>query len=288
MEFWKMNGAGNDFIIIDNRNLQISAEKIPELAEILCHRRFSIGADGFMVIENPSVGTEADFKMLFFNADGSLGAMCGNGARCISRYAYETGLSGINQHIETTAGLVLGERLDKTTYRVRLNNPTNIRQKLTFEYEGKTYDCTYMEIGDPGVPHLVVPLPELPELSDDELRPIALHFRNLSMFDKGVNINFYSKVDNDYYFEKTFEKGVEDFTYACGTGTASLVTALALNGETSGKSVKVDMAGGQLLIQLKLDEGRVSNLYLTGPTNKVCVGEITDDNIAFLQNNVIK
>ncbi len=279
MKFWKMNGAGNDFIIIDNRQGEIPADRIPEFAKILCHRRLSIGADGFMVVDNPTPGIEADFKMLFFNSDGSIGSMCGNGARCISRYAYETGLSGVKQCIETTAGIVLGKRLNETTYKIRLNNPTNINLNLDLKYEGKLYDCSYMEIGNPGVPHLVVPVKGLSSLSNEELRPLAKYFRNLSMFDKGVNINFYDKSGKNQYFEKTFERGVEDFTYACGTGTGALVTALTLKGETDGESVNVDMTGGKLTIQVRLDKGKVSDLYLTGPTNKVCVGEITDDNI---------
>ena len=102
MEFWKMNGAGNDFIVVDDRQDAIPDEKWPEIIRTVCERHMSIGADGFMVVKKPTYG--GDYKMLFFNSDGSMGEMCGNGARCICRYGYENGLAGEVQKVETTAG----------------------------------------------------------------------------------------------------------------------------------------------------------------------------------------
>ena len=104
-----MNGAGNDFIVVDNRTLCASPERLGRIAAVLCRRRFSVGADGLMAVEPAEQG--GDFKMRFFNADGSVGEMCGNGARCICRYGYELGLAGETQRVETTAGLVTGLRL---------------------------------------------------------------------------------------------------------------------------------------------------------------------------------
>ena len=104
MQFWKMNGAGNDFIILNNLQEGLSADCFPALARRLCERRLSIGADGLMVVERPQSG--GDYRMLFYNSDGSAGEMCGNGARCICRYGYEIGLAGELQRVETTAGLV--------------------------------------------------------------------------------------------------------------------------------------------------------------------------------------
>ena len=109
MEFWKMNGAGNDFIVLDNRREKLPAEAFPHLAVTLCERHLSIGADGLMVVEEALSG--GDLRMVFYNSDGSLGEMCGNGARCLCRYAYETGLSGETQKLETTAGPVTGRRI---------------------------------------------------------------------------------------------------------------------------------------------------------------------------------
>ena len=122
MQFWKMNGAGNDFIVVDDRANAIPDEKWPEIIRTLCERHMSIGADGFMVVKNPTYG--GDYKMLFFNSDGSLGEMCGNGARCICRFGYENGLAGEVQKVETTAGLVTGWRIDRQHYRVRSGSTT--------------------------------------------------------------------------------------------------------------------------------------------------------------------
>ena len=106
MKFWKMNGAGNDFIVIDNRDGTVDAAQWPRIARTLCERHLSVGADGLMVVERPANG--GDYRMLFLNSDGSIGEMCGNGARCICRYGYENGLAGDVQRVETTAGLVTG------------------------------------------------------------------------------------------------------------------------------------------------------------------------------------
>lgn len=106
-----MNGAGNDFIVVDDRQDAMPDEKWPEIIRTVCERHMSIGADGFMVVKKPTYG--GDYKMLFFNSDGSMGEMCGNGARCICRYGYENGLAGDVQKVETTAGLVTGWRIDR-------------------------------------------------------------------------------------------------------------------------------------------------------------------------------
>ena len=169
MKFWKMNGAGNDFVIINNMEEKIPAEKIPYVAKTLCERHLSIGADGFMVVENPNNPSEADYRMMFYNSDGSMGEMCGNGARCICRYGYEKGLAGEVQRVETTAGIVTGERIDKRLYRVRLNDPCNLRLDEPVEIDGKTYICSYIELGNPGIPHCVVPISNLKDYPEAQL-----------------------------------------------------------------------------------------------------------------------
>ena len=137
MQFWKMNGAGNDFIILNNIQEGLPAEAFPVLARTLCTPHRSLGADGFMVVE-PAQG-EGDFRMRFYNSDGSVGEMCGNGARCICRYGYETGLAGPTQRVETTAGLVIGERISQRAYRVRLNDPTTLSLHEELEAEGAVW-----------------------------------------------------------------------------------------------------------------------------------------------------
>ena len=275
MEFCKMNGAGNDFIIIDNRNGDIPESKWPEIAKIVCERHLSVGADGLMVVENPD--GDADFKMLFYNSDGSMGEMCGNGARCICRYGYEHGIAGEIQTIETTAGVVTGERIDKLHYRVRLNDPSIVRLDLTVHINDMPYLCSYVELGNPGIPHVVVEIPDLEIYPHHKLFNLGRSLRYHPEFPKGANINFYEFKGKDLLYERTYERGVEDFTYACGTGTGSLVTVLTLKGLVSGNSVRVQMQGGELIIDAEQENGQIKNLYLTGPTNMVLKGTLTDD-----------
>ncbi len=278
MEFWKMNGAGNDFIVIDDRRDDVPADKWPELARTLCERHLSIGADGLMAVKRPTCG--GDYRMLFFNSDGSMGEMCGNGARCICRYGYENGLAGEVQRVETTAGLVTGWRMDRRQYRVRLNDPCRLRLDGKAEVDGAVYDCAYVELGDPGIPHAVVPMQDLQSCDTQALFRLGRRLRYHRDFPKGANVNFYEIIGPDHLYERTYERGVEDFTYACGTGTGSVVTVLTLLGRVSGHNVRVDMAGGTLTIDVaRRMDGSVSDLFLTGPTNIVCRGEITDETL---------
>ena len=279
MKFWKMNGAGNDFIVLNNLEEKLPVESIPQIAKTLCERHLSIGADGFMVVDAPTQG--GDYKMLFFNSDGSMGEMCGNGARCICRYGYEIGLAGETQTVETTAGIVTGQRIDQRLYRIRLNDPTTIKLDAPVEVDGKEYPCAYVELGNPGIPHAVVPYSGLKDADTNELRELGRKIRWHKDFPKGANVNFYEIVGEDLVYERTFERGVEDFTYACGTGTGSVVTVLTLQGKVSGHDVKVDMAGGQLIIDVVRDGQQVQDLYLAGPTNIVAKGEVTDEDLHF-------
>ncbi|HIY31620.1 MAG TPA: diaminopimelate epimerase [Candidatus Evtepia faecavium] len=277
MRFWKMNGAGNDFIILNNIQEGLPEEAFPILARTLCAPHRSLGADGFMVVQ-PAQG-EGDFRMGFYNSDGSLGEMCGNGARCICRYGYETGLAGETQRVETTAGLVTGRRISRREYQVRLNDPTTISLQETLEAEGKTWPCAYVELGNPGLPHAVVPYPGLAGADPQALFRLGRALRNHPRFPKGANVNFYEITGPDQVLEKTYERGVEDFTLACGTGTGSVVTVLTLLGQVSGRGVQVTMAGGVLTVDVERAGDRVTGLYLTGPTNLVAKGEIFDEEL---------
>lgn len=277
MEFWKMNGAGNDFIVVDDRQDAIPDEKWPEIIRTVCERHMSIGADGFMVVKKPTYG--GDYKMLFFNSDGSMGEMCGNGARCICRYGYETGLSGPIQKVETTAGLVIGERIDRRRYRVRLNDPTVIDLDRTAMIGGEEIPCGYVELGNPGLPHAVVHWPGLANADNDLLFKLGRALRDFEGFPKGANVNFYDMLGQDHVLEKTYERGVEDFTLACGTGTGSVVTVLTKRGLVSGKQVQVDMPGGTLTVDVEQENDTITGLFLTGPTNLVAKGEIFDEEL---------
>jgi len=276
MKFTKMHGAGNDFIIINIEEESIAKDCLSKLAKKLCARRTSVGADGLMAVTKPENG--GDFKMLFFNADGSEGEMCGNGARCIARYGYENGLAGELQHIETVSGTVIGSRINERQYRVRMNDPTVADICRTVTVDGTKYNCVYIELGNPGLPHAVVEL-DSDIIADEKLYEIGRNIRSSSVFPKGANVNFCYITGENQVKAVTFERGVEDFTLACGTGASSVVAALALLGKVTGENVKVEMPGGTLEISLTEENGKVRDIYLTGPTNIVAVGEITDEDM---------
>ena len=273
-----MNGAGNDFILLNNLDGALPVEALPGLARTLCERHLSIGADGLMVVAKPT--GEGDYRMLFYNSDGSTGEMCGNGARCICRYGYELGLAGEVQRVETTAGLVTGRRIDRRNYRIRLNDPTLVKLDYPVDYRGEAQPGAYVELGCPSIPHAVIPVEGLAEKSNAELFDRGQFLRHHGAYPRGANVNFYEIVGRDHVLARTFERGVEDFTYACGTGAGSTVTALTLMGLVSGENVRVTMPGGELYVTVDREDGRVTNLWLTGPTNMVCEGEITDEELA--------
>ena len=273
MRFTKMNGAGNDFLILDNREERLDPDQFPAIARTLCHRRLSIGADGLMVVEAPRQG--GDYRMLFYNADGSAGEMCGNGARCICRYGYEKGLAGERQTVETPSGLVTGQRIDRRSYRIRLTDPTVIDLDRPVEALGRVWPCAYVELGSPGLPHAAVPCPGLSGKTMDGPRDLGRALRSHPAFPKGANVNFYDITAPDRLVELTYERGVEDFTYACGTGTGSVVLALTLLGQVSGKDVAVSVPGGTLRVTIADQKA----IWLTGPTNVVCQGEVLDEDL---------
>lgn len=277
MEITKMHGAGNDFIIINNIREKIPLQKLPELAGKICTRRLSAGADGFMVVMPPENG--GDFRMLFFNSDGTVGEMCGNGARCIARYGYENGLAGETQRIETTAGLVTGKRVSKRIYTVRLNDPTCVDMDMEITAGGKNLTVSYVELGNPGLPHAVLIGDEYLTMPEAELRELGRAVRWCRHFPKGANVNFCSHVsDAKNWYVKTYERGVEDFTLACGTGIGSTALSLCLKGLAAPEKVDISAPGGRLSVTLSL-EGGGKDIWLTGPTNLVYTGTLTDEDI---------
>ncbi len=267
MRFTKMHGAGNDFVIINTLEEDISLSSVSELARRLCDRRLGIGADGLMLVVEAQ--GDADYRLLFYNSDGSMGEMCGNGARCIARYGFEHGLAGEAQRIETTAGLVTGRRISETLYRIRLNDPSVI--DLHREAEGE--DCAYIELGDPGIPHAVLVKDDWDSVPEDELRTLGKGLRYSPAFPKGANVSFVRLTGKDGIKAVTYERGVEDFTLACGTGCGSITTALTLMGLVSGKNVGISMPGGELSVTLTQDGGSVRDIFLTGPTCIVYEGK---------------
>ena len=271
MRFTKMQGAGNDFIILD---LISGAGDVPDPAELarnICRRRLSVGADGLMVVLPPS--GEGNVAMEFYNSDGTVGEMCGNGARCLARYAHDHGYAGDHQVIEAKSGIVYGQRIEDDLYCVRLTDVTRMDASLGIPWDGKILPCTYVELGDPAIPHAVVDYPEFFGLSEAARRTVGAHIRRLSIFPKGANVTFYTFLTDDSVRAVTYERGVEDFTLACGTGAGSTAAALKAAGAFPGETLTLEYPGGTLQVSLILDGGRITDIYLTGPAVTVAEGE---------------
>lgn len=284
MRFTKMHGAGNDFIIINNINEGIPIDDLGDAAEAVCRRCLSIGADGFIAVDRPESG--GDFKMYFFNADGTMAEMCGNGARCIARYGYENGLSGAEQIIETTSGMVYGQRESENLYRIKLNNVTKLEQDCSLDIDGKTYQYSYVELGNPGLPHMVTEVPQSRPIAGSVstkglenpdragLCELGRKMRSHPAFVKGTNVNFYEVIGENELKLLTYERGVEDFTLACGTGAGATVASLTLAGRVNGNNTKINVPGGELFVTAINNGGKIEELFLTGPTCVVAVGEL--------------
>ena len=257
MKVWYMNGAGNDFAVVDARDLELD---YTSLALELCKLT---GADGFMAVD---YSDKADFKLHFYNADGSRGEMCGNGSRCICRFAYEHGIAGENMAVETDAGIVYGKRLSESQYLVKLNNPglVDLNRKP---------DAAYIELGNPGVPHAVTEIPGLTWDMRDELLEKAQGLRYDPAFPKGANANLFTWLDGKAIRILTFERGVEDYTLACGTGSASTAVVLWLRGLLPDGKLTVKNPGGDLSVTIE-GTNTVEALWLEGPTEVVKIFEV--------------
>lgn len=276
--FVKLQGAGNDFIVLDNRSLRLSRPQLTLLARRVCRRRLSLGADGLMAVEPPEQG--GALRLGFYNADGSLGEMCGNGARCLARYAFERGLAGADMVIETTAGPVAARRLSRRTYQVALNPPAVLELGLVLDVDGAPCSCAYAELGRPGVPHAVAAMPGLAGRSRDALRPLAAALRRHPAFPRGANVTFWDREGDGRVRALTFERGVEDFTLACGTGAGAAAAVLTRTGVVpAGAPVELLFPGGALQV-LVGEEGGAPSLSLIGDTNWVAQGVLTDEDLA--------
>ncbi len=274
MKFTKMHGAGNDFVLINNIEERLAPEDFPALARRLCAFHTAIGADGMMVVVPPKAG--GDYGMLFFNSDGSLGEMCGNGARCIARFGHDQGLAGDTQKIETTAGLVIGKRLSRSRYQVRLNDPSLLEAQRPVNLDGRLWDCGYVELGSPGIPHAILLLEDWESWDQNELRLLGSRLRYAPEFPKGANVSFVRRTGKNEARAITFERGVEDFTLACGTGCGSIASILHRRGLSDGP-VSITMPGGLLEVELTMEGESAKNILLSGPTCLVCTGEISDE-----------
>ncbi len=253
MNILYMNGAGNDFMVMDARGGSYDFEA---LSKKLCKLT---GADGFMAVDDSQ---RADFKLHFYNSDGSRGEMCGNGARCICRYAYDHGIAGESMVVETDAGLVPGWRLSENLYKIKLNDPT------VMDFTRKE-NAAYVELGNPGIPHAVAEYRGDLWADADSLREQMRALRFDPAFPKGANVNFYQWLGEGEVRILTFERGVEDFTLACGTGSGSTGATLWAQGRLPGGRLACHNRGGTLTVTVEGEHGKITSLLLEGPTEVV-------------------
>jgi diaminopimelate epimerase len=265
LPFVKMTGAGNDFVVIDNRARRYALS--PAQIERLCDRRFGIGADGILAVE-PAEDGGADFRMRYYNADGGEAEMCGNGARCFARFVLAMPRASAEWvRFLTPAGLITGEYLGSEV-RVNLTEPTEtkIRQRADFGWGEIEYHFM-----NTGVPHVVV---FVPDAEKAEVVAQGRAIRRSPIFPRGTNVNFVQVVDAQNLIVRTYERGVEDETLACGTGvTASALLANRVLGNTLPLRVKV-RGGDVLTVGANANGEGYRDVTLTGPAVEVFSGEI--------------
>ncbi|MEX1115135.1 MAG: diaminopimelate epimerase [Akkermansiaceae bacterium] len=271
LHFFKMNGAGNDFIIVDNRDLSLSEALDADTIAALCDRHRGIGADGLLAVEPAKKG--ADFRFRYYNADGGEAEMCGNGARCFGRFTAHLGEIVLKKvTFETIAGTLAAEMVGEDV-RIAMSDPRD----LQLEIDAKVPDLDgSLHFVNTGVPHVVAFLESSNALDEFDVFTFGAAIRNHAAFaPAGTNANFAAVLAPDHISIRTFERGVEDETLACGTGmVASALIHHLLTGAPS--PIKVDVEGGDTLeIGFeKAGDQAFKNVTLTGPADFVFEGEI--------------
>lgn len=264
IDFEKFHGAGNDFIFIDNRSGKVPADKKAELVTTACHRRFGVGADGVMFIESDP---ELDFSWDFYNSDASRGEMCGNGSRCAAVFAHMIGAAGKKMTFRTLAGPIEAELTDRGA-RVRLTDCTLPGPAATLTVDGANREFWFLNTG---VPHAILPESNLDTLDIKRIGALIRYHPHFAP--AGTNVNFIQKIDASHLNIRTYERGVEDETWACGTGsTAAAIAACQYLGCTC--PVVVRTKGGELVIQYSIQNGKAVNVLMEGPAVHVFSGKL--------------
>ncbi len=266
--FWKASGSGNDFIIIDNRDLSLNMKDLPDFARRVCQRKMSVGADGLLLIE-PSA--TADFRWQFFNSDGSTAAMCGNAARCVARFAFENGIAGQSMSFETQAGIVRAE-VARDVAKVRLTDPSFLKQDIQVHLSGGEcgLDCI-----DTGVPHAVC---FVASAEACDVKATGREIRQHVVFQpEGANANFALVINRHKMRVRTYERGVEDETLACGTGVVASVLAAAGRRFVDSPVDVTVQSGETLRVYFTRQDGAFSEIYLEGKVKIVYQGTLFED-----------
>jgi len=263
--FVKMSGTGNDFIIIDHRKPLISREAMAEFAALVCRRKFSAGADGLILIEESD---QADFKWLFFNADGSVAEMCGNGARCAARFAYMHGIAPARMCFETLAGIIEAQVAD-INVSVKMTDPGDVQMHRQITVDDETI---LLHTVDTGVPHAVLFVDDIAQV-DVCTRGSRIRHHETFM-PAGTNVNFVQKQGNEFKV-RTYERGVENETLACGTGAVAGALIATLLDQAASPVEMITSGGDRLTIVFDVKEnGSAENVFLKGPAHVVYKGEL--------------
>jgi len=264
LRFTKMSGAGNDFVLIDNRagNVHLNRSQIASL----CDRHRGIGADGILLLEKAS--NRAHFRMRYFNADGGEAEMCGNGARCFARFANKVAEAEGTVSFETPAG-VISAQLNGDLVTLQMTEPTDLRLNIQLPVADENKAIHFI---NSGVPHVVIPVSRI---DDVDVRREGSAIRYHEMFSpKGANINFIEKRGPTKIAVRTYERGVEDETLACGTGVVASALIFAVT-ENGSRPISVIARGGdELQVSFDRIDNQFRNVTLTGPADFVFEGTI--------------
>jgi len=253
--FYKYQGTGNDFVMVDNRELTFNKRDTKRIA-FLCDRRFGIGADGLILLENHDT---LDFKMVYFNADGNESTMCGNGGRCLVAFAKQLGVITDKTVFEAIDGL----------HHAEIEGDTVKLQMLDVDVVEVFDDHVFLNTGSPH--H--VQFEDAIEYFD--IQDKGAKIRNgAPYFNEGTNVNFVKKVTEEVFRMRTYERGVEDETLSCGTGATAVAIAMHAIDETKETLIKLNVQGGKLRVSFDVDHGTYKNVWLIGPAKLVFKGEI--------------
>lgn len=256
VEFYKYQGTGNDFVIFDNRENQSSSLSTKQIKHI-CNRHFGVGADGLMLLGKKD---GYDFEMVYYNSDGNESTMCGNGGRCLVKFAYHMGIVKSSYHFKAIDGPHLAEIDSDGTVSLQMQNVDKV-----------AYHSSYAVLNT-GSPHFVK---FAPEVEDIDVVSTGHDIRYSKEFaPDGINVNFVESTAEDSIFVRTYERGVENETMSCGTGvTASAL--LSAHNENGFNTVVVNTPGGHLSVEFdKIDDQHFENIWLCGPAEFVFKGEI--------------
>jgi len=268
IEFFKMSGSGNDFILIDNRDGSLVVDDVVKFVKILCKRKGSVGADGLIIIEN---SPDANFRMRFFNADGSEAEMCGNGGRCAARFAFIKGIALEKMSFETKAGII-DATVTGSTVKLRLTDPGHPELHYELKTTGGSLRVNNINTSVPHAVHFVNDLDHFDVFNRGRLIRYHEHY-----LPAGTNANFVNIVDRNTIKVRTYERGVEDETLACGTGSVASALISSLLGWVASPVDVLVQSGERLKIYFDNTESGFRNVYLEGGAKIVYQGFLWEE-----------